>query len=197
MAFAIPAITAGIGLLGSYLGSRGKQKQGKFKQVPTMNPQQMGILSQLLGGAQGTLPGAFNYLQDIFSESPQSEQAFAAPFMRQFQEQTIPQLSALFGGLGAGSSSAFQNALGQAGAGLQENLAGIRGGLRQNALGSLQGLLGAGMQSPFQSIYMQGSPTGMQRFGAGLSGLLPQGIGQLGNYFQNRQLMNLFQSQGG
>lgn len=190
MSFLIPSIaSAGIGLLGSILGSSGKQDKGKFKQVPTMNPQQMAILQQLLGGVGGSLPSAFGHLQGILGNDPQTMEQFSAPYMRQFREQTIPELSTLFAGLGAGSSSGFQQALGQAGAGLEENLASLHGNLKNNAITQLQGLLGAGMQPSFENIFMKGQPTGLQRFGAGLSGMLPQGLQGLSTYYLLKNLM--------
>jgi hypothetical protein len=91
-----------------------------------------------LGGQNGNImqnplyQQGSNWLQNLFSNDSQSMQAFEAPYMRRFREQTIPQLAEQFAGMGAGaqSSSGFQQALGQAGAKLSEDLASLRSGLQ-------------------------------------------------------------------
>lgn len=80
-----------------------------------------------------------SYLQNLLSGSRESTQAFEAPYMREFNEQIIPQLASIFGGAGAGSSSGFQQALGQAGASLQEKLAALRSGLQLEGAGQALG----------------------------------------------------------
>lgn len=185
----IPAAMAAAGLIGSIFGSKGKQDKGKVKQFPTRTPQQMGVMSQLLGGAQGALPGAFNFLQGLINQSPESQQQFSAPYLRNFREETIPEISTLFAGLGAGSSSGFQQALGQAGAGLQAQLAQLHGNLGLQGIQGLQGMLGYGLQSPFESVFMQGQPSGMQRFGQALAPSFGQGLQGLQDYSQQRQMM--------
>ena len=136
--------------------SLGSSPKG-YNVMSTLNPGQMQIFNQLLGslsGAQGNISesplyqSGSSYLQQLLSGSPESTQDFEAPYLRQFNEQTIPGLSERFAGLGAGSSSAFQNALGQAGAGLQEQLASIRGGLRNQGLGQALGYA----QQPFSNL---------------------------------------------
>jgi hypothetical protein len=74
------------------------------------------------------------YLMQILGGGEEGFKNFEAPFMRQFNEQTIPGIAERFAGAGAQSSSAFQQALGQAGAGLSENLAALRSGLQMQAL---------------------------------------------------------------
>lgn len=98
-----------------------------------------------------------------------------APYLRQFREQIVPQLAEQFAGFGAGSqsSSAFQQALGQSGAGLAENLASLGIGREQNALQSLQNLLG--LQT--QGLVKKELPWWQQGL-VGLSGGIGQGIGQ-------------------
>lgn len=79
---------------------------------------------------------ATQFLQNLLNRDPEQHyQDFAAPFMRQFREETVPQLSEQFAGLGALGGSGFQNALGQAGAGLSENLASLKGNLINQLLG--------------------------------------------------------------
>jgi hypothetical protein len=117
----------------------------KIKQLPTMTGEQQGLLSSLLqqlgilGSPGGSYQGAQNYLSSLFAPDSDVYNTFEAPYYRQFNEQTIPQLAERFAGLGAMggalSSSGFGQALGAAGAGLQENLAALRGQLQQNAVG--------------------------------------------------------------
>ena len=69
----------------------------------------------LQGFMGGKMPGGMDF-------EPLRQQA-----MTQFNTQTVPSLAERFTSLGGGQrSSAFQGALGQAGAGLQENLAGMQ-----------------------------------------------------------------------
>jgi hypothetical protein len=158
-------------------------KKEQFTQQPAMSPEQMTVLNQLLGGlsGKGSMGGpmgqGMSYLSNILSGSPESTQAFEAPYMRQFQQQTIPSLAERFSSLGSGAqgSSAFGQQMGAAGAGLQENLASIRGSMQQNALSSLLGFgqLGLGSQ-PYANIFRPAT----QGMGAAMAPGLGQYIGQ-------------------
>lgn len=126
----------------------------------TFNPQQRQAFQQLLGQLMGgqtadirqnpTFQGANSFLQNLYGGGQQGFETFAAPYKRQFNEQTVPALAERFAGMGAGaqSSSAFQQALGSAGAGLSENLASLRGNMQ------LQGLPQAlnFSQQPFNNL---------------------------------------------
>lgn len=81
------------------------------------------------------------FLQNLLSRSPEDHyQDFAAPYMRQFREQIVPEIAERFTGPNAQKSSAFQQALGGAGAGLAENLASLKGNLINQMLSQqLQG----------------------------------------------------------
>lgn len=144
-------------------------KKPETQQIPTMDPQQQQLLSQLLGGLGGPLKSGLGGLGSLLGGDTE---AFEAPAMRQFQEQIVPGIAERFSGIGGGAqqSSAFQQALGQAGAGLSERLAMQRAGLQQQGLGQLSQLLGLGLgQKPF-GIGMQPGTSGF------LGGLAP-GIG--------------------
>jgi hypothetical protein len=150
----------------------------KFKQIPTIGKGQQQALDAQSQGLSGLSPQIFSYLQDLFSNNSQSQQNFAAPFMRQFNEQTVPGLAETFGGVGALSSSGFQNALGQAGAGLQENLAALREQSRGQGLNAFQGLMGQNLSAkPFENVFMQGQQGLLQPL---LSGLASSFGGPLG-----------------
>ena len=175
----------------------GKSMPAGYKQLSTMNKGQSQLLQQLLSslGGQSSNIGqsplfqqGSSYLQQLLSGSPESTQAFEAPYMRQFQEQTVPALAERFSGLGAGaqSSSAFQQALGQAGAGLSENLASLRGQLQLGGLGqalnyaqqpisNYQGFAGMGLGTSTKAFAPKQQPFWQQLI-AQLSG----GVGQTG-----------------
>jgi hypothetical protein len=165
----------------------------------TLNPQQQTILSQLLGSMQGqargigqqpTFQSGQNYIQRILGGDTSQ---FEAPLMRQFQEQIVPQLAERFSGAGAGaqSSSAFQQALGGAGADLAERLGSLRGQLQLGALpqalsyaqapgSELLNLLGLNTQAfaPKQKPWWQGALTGLAGgIGSGIGSGLTGGIG--------------------
>jgi hypothetical protein len=140
------------------MASFGKSPKG-YDAFSTLNPQQMSILQQLLGSMQGQqgniqqnplYQGASSYLQNLYSNDEGAFDAFEAPYKRQFNEETIPGLAERFSGMGAGAqnSSAFQQALGQAGSGLTERLASLRGNLQLGALPHAMQYA----QQPFQNI---------------------------------------------
>lgn len=93
-----------------------------------------------------------DWLQNLFND-PEFFNKFEAPLQRQFREQTIPELSNQFAGMGthgATGSTAFRNQLGREGERLHENIAAMRGGMQQQ--GTNQALQYA--QQP-ASNYMQ------------------------------------------
>jgi hypothetical protein len=168
----------------------------KMQQVPTMNPQQMQMLSQLLGGMTGGSMGGgpmgqgMQYLSGLLSGNPETMQKFEAPFMRQFQEQTVPSLAERFSSMGSGAqgSSAFGQQLGQAGAGLSENLASLRGQLQQGAMSQLQGMMGMGMGArPFENIFRPAT----QGFMGSMAGGIGSAAGQAGGMYGMSKLLPL------
>lgn len=182
------------GIWNSLFGSR-----GKVKQASTMNPQQMQLQQQLLSGLQGgqsNIPG-FEWLQQLLSNDPEAFAAYEAPAMRQFQQEIVPGIAERFSGLGMGAqnSSAFQQQLASAGSRLSQDLAAQRAGLRQGALGQLQGLYGQAMQPSFTNIYQQ--PT--QGILPGLIGGLGQGAGYAGGnaLFGGSAMQRLMSPYGG
>jgi hypothetical protein len=156
--------------------------KGKFRTTPTTTPQQQALISQLIsglgagGGLLGTGLGAIG--QQLGGGQEFIEQ-LQAPALRQFQEQIIPGLAERFSAAGSGAqgSSAFQQALGQAGAGLSEQLAAQRAGLgvqqQQQGLQGLLSLLGLSQQPQFATAFQPGKQGAL----GGLLGGLGQGIG--------------------
>lgn len=154
-----------------------------YSAFSTLNPQQQNIFQSLSGmnlGQNRTFQGGENFLQKLLSGDKETMNQFQAPYLRQFNEQTIPGIAERFSGLGAGaqSSSAFQQALGGAGADLSERLASLQG---QMQLGALPQALGYA-QAPFQQ----------QR---GLLDLNTQGFAQKPQSFLQQLLLSL--GQGG
>jgi hypothetical protein len=121
-----------------------------FTQLPTVTPGQAGIKgaagNQALKTLQGLGGGQFNF-------EPIAQQA-----RTQFQQQTVPGLAERFTSLGGGAqrSSAFQGALGQAGAGLEQGLAALQSqyGLKQQGLQQqlLKMLLSTSLSPEFQNV---------------------------------------------
>jgi len=128
-------------------GSKGRQEQ-----LPRFTPEQTSALNQLLSSGLGNL--------DL---GPIEEQA-----RTKFQSQTVPSLAERFTSLGGGAqgSSAFQSALGRAGAGLEQGLAEMR---PQLGLQQLQ----YGLTPQFESLYRPAQPGLLGGLASGgLQGLL-------------------------
>ena len=152
-------------------------KKGGIERAPRFTDEQMQLFNQYLGNIGGAQGMGLDWLQGILSGEPGAFEAFEAPMKRQFEQEVIPTIGERFAGAGshgATSASGLNQSLSQAGRELTQNLAQLRGGLQQSALGQLQGMLGMAYQPTFESLYRQ--PT----MGAvpGLAGGIGQGIGQ-------------------
>ena len=150
---------------------------GKWSQRSTVNPQQQGALSQLLSHAMGGLMG---------NQGPQqaSNQFLNSPIAQQtrqnFQQTTIPGIAEMFSGMGSGGgqrSSAFAHSLGQAGAGLETNLASMKSQYGQQQQQALMQMLQMALMPQFENIYQQGQPSPLQGLFSGLGQGLGQGAG--------------------
>lgn len=203
-AAALPAIASALpGILGMFGGGGGD----KLKKMPTMSPQQEQLFNMLLGGLGGQgggLQNALGLLQGYLDPQSEVYKGFEEPYMRQFQEETIPMLAERFAGGaqgGALSSSGFGQALGGAGAQLQSNLAGLKSGIQQNALAQLLNLTQLGLsKEPFAYVNKQKGGGGLTSFLGGLSSMSPGTWGDIGggiqSSFQNWQgnkLINMAQ----
>ena len=141
------------GFLGSLFGGRGRQRrqaaiqdqginsqimnlpgdigqvqrqqipEGTLINFPQFTPQQIQQQNQLGQFAQGRLGSLFGPPEGMAQSGAQE-----AVSLRDFREETIPAIAERFSGPGSAGqrSSAFRQALGQAGAGLEERLALIR-----------------------------------------------------------------------
>jgi hypothetical protein len=105
-----------------------------------------------------------------------------------FYQNTIPSIAERFTAMGNGQrSSAFQGALGQAGAGLNQSLAALRAQYGMQNQGNALNFLQAGLQPTNQQYYQSSQPG----FGENiLSGLLQSAP----SFQQSYQLQQLLQS---
>lgn len=183
----------------------------QFKRISTQTKPQMkfqnSILNQLMKMQRpgGGYNESIGLLQDYLDPDSELYQNYEAPYLRQFNEQTIPGLAERFAGFGANSgalsSSGFGQALGAAGAGLQENLAGLKSNMQRQSIRDLLGqynqLASYGLgNNQFQNVYQPGS-TGLlggilggvgQAAGAAFGGPAGAGFGQ----YAGNSLANLF-----
>lgn len=194
----------------------------KMNKVETMTPQQQQVLNQVLSqvmqmqGSGGGQNQAMSYLQGLLDPNSEAYKNFEAPYMQQFQDQTLPMLAERFAGAGAQggalSSSGFGQALGAAGSQLGSNLAGLKSGLQQQSAQGLMGqynnLLGQGLGAqPFGYQQQQGQPGVLPQALQGLLGGLGGGVanwmnpnfGKQGQGYQAQQPLtnmyaNLFQT---
>ena len=140
-----------LGDLGKFLFGAGTEK------LPTMTKQQEALLNRIMEmiGPQGGLGQGYgestDLLRMLMDPSSEAVQQFADPYMKQFEQQTLPGIAERFAGAGAMggglSSSGFAQHLGAAGSNLQSQLAALKAGLGQQAAGQLMGQYGqqAGM----------------------------------------------------
>ncbi len=155
------------------LGGLNKQ-MGKFwmgtpekrENVSTLRPEQEGGFQDLQAAAQGRPSnGAFgksaNYYNNLLNDDSADYNAFAAPALRQYNQDIVPGISEQFAGMGSGglSSSGFQNSQTQGATDLSERLGALRANLRQQGAQGLQniGQLGLGNFSQ-NMVTQQGTP---------------------------------------
>lgn len=157
--------------------------QGKFNQMSTLGKEQQGLYNQLqqsnLGqGSGGSFGQAGDYYRSLLQNDNDTFNSLQAPELRRFREQTIPDLSEQFAGMGSGglSSSGFRNAAVSAGTDLSERLGAIRAQLRQQGAQGLQNLGQQGLQQFNENVYTQGQPGALQGLFSGLG----QGLGAAG-----------------
>jgi len=146
----------GGGAIGGGLGTEGGRNflfgQQGMQKIDTLNKDQQQFLSQLfqnLGGSGGLGQGygeSTDLLRQLMDPSSEAVAQFTDPYMRQFEQQTVPGLAERFAGMGAQggglSSSGFGQSLSAAGGNLQSQLAALKAGLGQQAAGQLMGQYG-------------------------------------------------------
>lgn len=160
------------------------------EQISRYTPQQQSALNQLL--SQGV--SRLNQPQQQGYDWQQQFQPIAQQARTNFNQQTVPGLAERFTSMGSGSglsSPAFASQLGQAGAGLEGNLAALqaqygqqgeqlnqsRQGMDQNYL---LRLLQGGLTPQFDSLYHEEDPGFAQQ---GLQSLLQIAPSLIGGFF--------------
>lgn len=163
--------------------------------VSTLRPEQEGLYNQMIQAAQnkgagGAFGQAADYYRNLLSDDSADFNAFAAPQLRQYNEDIVPGISEQFAGMGAGglSSSGFRNAQMQGATDLAERLGSIRANLRQAGAQGLQNIGQMGLQNYSQNMVTQPGTEGLlpaaaQAFGSGIT----SGVsGAVQNWFGGR-----------
>lgn len=171
----------------------------QMTQVSRQTPDQQSLMKQytsMLRGMQApqslaqspTYQSGVDYLQNLYSQSPEAFERFKQPYMRQFEQEVIPSISERFASSGSGgnlSSSSFNQALARAGEGISTSLGGQMEQLKAQMIpqllqyGQAPGdqysnmIMNALGISPFENTYQPGN-TGF--LGQAMGGLA-QGFG--------------------
>lgn len=139
-------------------------------QQSLLNPGQQKLHEQGLGalqqpGQEGAFGNIADYYRDLLSNDSQTMNQLSAPEMRQFNEQTIPDLAHQFAGMGAGnlSSSSFRNAAVGAGTDLSERLGALRANLRQQGAQGFQNLAQGMLNPVVENIHRPATPGFLQQ----------------------------------
>lgn len=134
----------------------------KKENVSTLRPEQEPLLQQGINaglgpGAGGAFGEAADYYRGNLSNNPQDFNAFAAPALRQYNEDIVPGISEQFAQMGSGglSSSGFRNAQIQGATDLSERLGALRAQLRQNSAQGLQNIGQIGLGNYSQNMTTQ------------------------------------------
>lgn len=136
--------------------------------VSTLRPEQEALYEQLVNagkerGAGGAFGQSADYYRDLLSDNSADYNAFAAPAMRQYNQDIMPGISEQFAGMGSGglSSSGFRNAQVQGGVDLAERLGALRANLRQSGAQGLQNIGSQGLQSFSQNMVTEPGTQGL------------------------------------
>lgn len=164
-------------------------KRQKMQQVPTMDPQQLSYLQNLLGMSQQGLQSPYAGFEPIEQQA-----------RSQFQ-QSIPSLAERFTSLSpsAQRSSGFQSALGRAQGGLEESLAAMKAQYGLQNRGQMMQMGQMGMQPRFENVMRQAQPGFLQQMAGPLmqAGMGMATGGMMGAGMLGRGLMNSYRSASG
>lgn len=144
--------------IGNFLGGTPEKREN----VSTLRPEQEGLYNNLQNsamreGAGGAFGQSSDYYRGLLGNDSQDYDDFAAPQIRQYNEDIIPGISEQFAGMGSGglSSSGLKNAQVQGGVDLAERLGQIRANLRQAGAQGLQNIGQLGLQNYSQNMTTQ------------------------------------------
>jgi|SRR6185312_3175699 len=175
----------------------------KRENVSTLRPEQEPLYQQAVNaglgkGAGGAFGDSADYYRNLLSDDSADYNAFAAPALRQYNQDIVPGISEQFAGMGAGglSSSGFRNAQNQGAVDLAERLGSIRANLRQSGAQGLQNIGQVGLQNYSQNMVTQPGSEGFLSsvapaiggaIGTAVGGPLGGAIGGMaGNWFGGR-----------
>ena len=148
--------------LGSFLGGQPEEVQ----QFSRYSPENQQSFNELISGILGQYQQGGDFSQGF--------EPFAQKARSQFQQQTVPSIAERFTSMGGQRSSAFPQALGQAGAGMETDLAAQGAQFGQNQQQLMQRLLGMGQQESVLRPQSSGLLGGIASGGAqGLASALP------------------------
>lgn len=149
----------------------GQSKGGGYTQKPTLLPEQMNFLKQILNQAGGNTQAASEGFKQFLPGGGGGD-AIKAQALKDYEQKTIPSILNAYGS-GSKGSSALNQALAASGANLNTDLASM---LSQLQLSAAQGIGGLGSSQGQQGLgtpgfaYMQRQPPLWQQ-------LLQTGIG--------------------
>lgn len=156
----------------------------KRENVSTLRPEQEELYNQLINsgmapGAGGAFGGSADYYRNLLGDNSSDYNAFAAPALRQYNQDIVPGLAEQFAGMGAGglSSSGFRNAQVQGATDLAERLGAIRANLRQAGAQGLQNIGQLGLGNYSQNMVTEPGTEGL------LSKLAPAIGAAAGSFF--------------
>lgn len=159
----------------------------RTQQLALNDPEQAQALSMLLQRALGSVTGAQPGMGGQFDFAP-IEQAARS----QFEQQTIPSIAERFTALGGQGSSAFKQALGSAGAGLEQNLAAMKSQYNLQREPLMQNYLQMGLRPRFENMIIPGRTGFLENLLSGLiSGGSQIGSAYLGGMGTTNMLSNL------
>jgi len=148
-------------------------------QMPNFSPQQMQGYDQLFQqgqqGMQNMPPANFGALKDMYTQN--------------FNQNTIPGIMERFSGMGAGGqrSSAFEQALGGAGAQMNTQMAGMEQGFNHQNRNQLMHMMQMGGQPQYSWEGSKREPGFAENFGTslmgGVSAAIPVGVKALAKYY--------------
>lgn len=197
---AVGSVVPGIGTAAGAIGGGilgmfgGMEDKNKIKNVPRLTPEQMENFKQLQGaikgpGAGGAFGDVADYYRGNLSNNPQDFDAFAAPSMRQYNQDIVPGISEQFAGMGSGglTSSGFRNSQIQGATDLSERLGTLRANLRQQSASGLANLGQLGLGNYSENVRDQPQPGFAQAAGEGLGEAAISALPQAMDYFKSNQ----------
>lgn len=184
-------IGAGSKLIPFLAGFFGKGKEPGTRPIDRFTPNQMNLLNSVLGQLGSPLSQGIGHLGNILGDSPQSFDAFATPFIQNFQRNVVPGIFDQVGQTAGLRSSALGQQLGGALTNLGTKMGWMQQQLKGDAIARLANL-GQMAMMPTQDHMMT---PGKENF---MNLLIPgaiQGASQMGSKIGNYYLESALEKQ--